>query len=428
MTTPSFPVADPVAGPALSPPSTGEVRRFAAYTYWSLVGTTTVMLGLLALSTDVPHPPALAGTVVVGSVVVVGVAVAKLAAQHIPPQPELAPPSRGARTGWVVVGSVGAAALGVLWASAGEPWLWALAPGAVGSLLVAELAERHRRVGVLVALGAAASVGAALGSTVGDDTVPAVAAAYATGGVAVTAVMIGLTLATIWTWRVVVQLEDARRTAGALAVAQERLRFAADLHDIQGHSLQVIALKGELAARLARRDPETAVAQMTEVQRLATDALRDTRSVVEGYRRTSLDAEIVNASNVLRSAGIDTELHLDEAIRIEALDPTVRRVLGLVVREAVTNVLRHSEATRAELDLRVVRGKVQLQVRNDAARASAVGREGGLGQLADRLRAVDGSLTWRREDDRFEVQAEVPVAAAATAGGERGRGDPPPAR
>ena len=146
------------------------------------------------------------------------------------------------------------------------------------------------------------------------------------GAVLLPPVLLAITAATmlglLWGWEVAARLERARRLSAELAVADERLRFAADLHDIQGHHLQVIALKSELAARLARTDPARAAAEMEEVQRLAAKALDDTRAVVQGYRRTSLDEEIANATRVLAAAGIDARMKVEPAADGDRLSET----------------------------------------------------------------------------------------------------------
>ncbi len=153
-------------------------------------------------------------------------------------------------------------------------------------------------------------------------------------------------LAQWWTYEVARRLERAR----SLAVDQERIRFAADLHDIQGHHLQVIALKSELAARLGASRTDEAVALMREVRQLAHDALMDTKAVVSGYRQVSLATELANAVKVLGAAGISAETEFTATA-----EGTAERLLGLVVREATTNILRHSQAAGGlEPDLAVV--------------------------------------------------------------------------
>ena len=212
-------------------------------------------------------------------------------------------------------------------------------------------------------------------------------------------------------WELVVRLERARQLEGELAVAEERLRFAADLHDIQGHHLQVIALESELASRLAASDPAAAAAHMTEAQDQARQALAETRGIVQGYRTTSLGAELANATRVLAAAGIDGRLASDAQAADDVGEPG-RHLLGLVVREATTNVLRHSRADQARLALTVEGDTARLYVRNNGATApgEAASRDGtGLATLAERLRAAGGALDWGHDDDWFSLTARIPV-------------------
>ncbi|SFM89406.1 Histidine kinase [Streptomyces sp. cf124] len=213
-----------------------------------------------------------------------------------------------------------------------------------------------------------------------------------------------------WAWHIAGRLDRARRLEAESAVKDERLRFAADLQEIQGHHLQVIALKSELAARLVERDPVRAAAEMREVRQLSADAPRDTRAVVRGYRRTAPDDEIANAGKVPAAAGIDARRALGPASLPADLTDTARHLLGLVMREATTNVLRHSRARYAEVDCRVVDGRARLRMTNDGADAHPVGTDGtGLVALDERLRAAQGELTWHRDGDRFEVTASLPL-------------------
>lgn len=221
------------------------------------------------------------------------------------------------------------------------------------------------------------------------ETVTAVAAT----GLCVAALMIQF-----WVW------EIANRTAET-AVLRERLRFAADLHDIQGHSLQVIALKSELAARLAETDPVRAAAEMRGVEALARDALRDTREVAQGYREVSLQTEIANAARVLAAAGVRCRTG---PAAPHDLTADGERLLGLMVREATTNILRHSTAAAAEITWSRSPGRVALSIRNDAPLAGAEHGGGGLSGLAQRFASAGGRLTWRSEPHRFSLDAELP--------------------
>lgn len=221
-----------------------------------------------------------------------------------------------------------------------------------------------------------------------------------------------------WTLSVLWEAERAREVEARLAVAEERLRFGRDLHDVLGRNLSVIALKSELAVQLARRGRPEAVEQMIEVQRIAQESQREVRDVVRGYREADLQVELAGAQGVLTAAGITCE------VRAEAgeLPAEVQSALGWVVREATTNVLRHGDASRCAVGLRMVEGHVVLTVENDGVTApNAVGtgadrawvlRGGGSGLpgLRERLAAVDGSLAaGAAGEGRFRLVAKVPV-------------------
>jgi two-component system sensor histidine kinase DesK len=196
----------------------------------------------------------------------------------------------------------------------------------------------------------------------------------------------------LWIWELVVKQDQGRKTAEALAVAEERLRFAADLHDIQGHHLQAIALKGELAQRLIGRDDDKARQHAGEVAELARTALRETREVVQGYRRASLGTEITNAVGVLRAAGIETTVEGDAA----GVPPPLQPLFGALVREGTTNVLRHSRARRCDVLIDVVDGQVCVRLRNDGVRVDDAGGAGGSGAglagLRERFATVGGRV------------------------------------
>lgn len=214
------------------------------------------------------------------------------------------------------------------------------------------------------------------------------------------------------------RLEEARRQAGDLAVTRERLRFAADLHDVQGHHLQVIALKAELAERLlARGRAEEAGRALAEVRGIAADALGETRALVRDLRAVSLADELANAADVLAAAGADVQVRVDPAA--ETIPGAAGRALGLAVREATTNVLRHARPHRVDVVLEPDGAHaVRLTVRNDGVPAPGdVGPEGGatgtgLVALADRAAALGGRAETVHEGGRFTLTVTVPREAA----------------
>jgi two-component system sensor histidine kinase DesK len=176
-----------------------------------------------------------------------------------------------------------------------------------------------------------------------------------------------------------------------------------------GRNLAVIALKSELAVQLARRGHPQAVEQMIEVQRLAREAQREVRDVVRGYREADLGVELTGAKGVLTAAGIVCEV----TEQVAGLPPEVQSVLGWVVREATTNVLRHGDARRCAVRVCTTRNRVVLSVANDGAETAERGTGSGLVGLRERLAAVDGTLEAGMVDENvFRLVAEVPLAPA----------------
>ncbi|WEH34378.1 histidine kinase [Streptomyces sp. AM 4-1-1] len=177
----------------------------------------------------------------------------------------------------------------------------------------------------------------------------------------------------IWSLSVMWQAEEARDVQARLAVAEERLRFGRDMHDVLGRNLAVIALKSELAVELAQRGRPEAVDQMVEVQRIARTSQQEFRDVVRGYREADLRTELIGAQSVLRAAGIECGVEGDDG---GGLPAPVRSTLGWVVREAATNVLRHGDPQRCVIRLTTSVDAVVLDVENDGAPVPVVGGSG----------------------------------------------------
>lgn len=215
--------------------------------------------------------------------------------------------------------------------------------------------------------------------------------------------------ASVWMLGVVFELDRSRQVQADLAVAEERLRFARDLHDILGRNLSVIAVKSELAAALARRGRDEAADEMMAVRDIAQESLREVRDVVRGYREVDLTTELAGARSVLRSAGVATRV----VGEVSPLPADVQAVLGWVAREGTTNVLRHSSASSCVITLARQDGCVTLTMENDGVRAPSGGAGSGPGTglsgLAERLRELGGSLSADRLDGgRFRLAARVP--------------------
>lgn len=294
------------------------------------------------------------------------------------------------------------------WVIAGQiPWFIACSTWAFAA---------HRKATwpliLLGALGSAGGVGVGIGLNPAsgqymlDHVLPVMTATWFM--TSLTPLMVWLT---VWWWGVILKLESARKTQAELAVARERLRFASDLHDIQGHHLQVIALKAELAQRLLDRDLEASRTQLQDVRSESQTALQETRALVQGLRQVSLEQELANAAEVLTSAGITSTHHVDGA----PSSSTVRHTLGLVAREATTNILRHARATTADYQLACgTQGTWTLTISNDGApppgheTSPTFGPGTGLEGLRERLHAVGGNLSVEHADNTFTVSAVVP--------------------
>ncbi len=219
----------------------------------------------------------------------------------------------------------------------------------------------------------------------------------------------------IWLIRLVTELGETRKRLAEVAVAEERLRFARDLHDLLGMSLSAIALKSELTIRIMDIDRTRASDELLEILGLTRQALNDVRSVASGYRELSLDQESRSAQAVLVAADVQVRLDIEH----EGLPVQVRTVLAVVLREGVTNVLRHSKVERCEIAVRRVGDGVSLDIVNDGvqnglppkptpARVEAPGS--GITNMSDRVAGLGGELTAGVEaDGRFRLRAVVPV-------------------
>ncbi len=190
------------------------------------------------------------------------------------------------------------------------------------------------------------------------------------------------------------ELRLAREEIARLAVAEERLRFARDLHDLLGHSLSMIALKSELAGRLIENDPARAAVEVHEIEQVTREALREVRDAVSGYRRPALDAELAGARAALDAAGIDCEI----VNRAGQLDPEIEATLGWVVREGVTNVIRHSGGHACSIHVTHEGQHINLTMWDDGRGMMTPlpderGRTGaGIAGLRERLTAEHGEL------------------------------------
>jgi len=200
----------------------------------------------------------------------------------------------------------------------------------------------------------------------------------------------------------------------ALAALAERERIARDLHDVLGHTLSVIVLKAELAGRLISIDPERSKTEISDVERISRTALAEVREAIGGYRARGLAAEIDAARLTLDAAGVRLIAENDQAPPA-ALNPQEETALALALREAVTNIVRHSKATTCHLRFIAMSGHRRLVVEDDGHHAAT--REGnGLRGMRERIESLGGHLQMERgfEHSRgTRLTIDLPLREAA---------------
>ena len=331
---------------------------------------------------------------------------------------------------WLVAAAIALTAAGVLAGAAAFPAFTRPPVGAFpvsmfvamlfGGTLTVALAPllRTRALLAVVLVGAAAASG--MSASIGGGGVGAHGQALA-GSFLIYAFFIGAfavligrvsagQLRTMW------ELDRSRTEHARLSVAEERLRFARDLHDVLGRNLSLIAVQSELAAELARRGDQDAAGQMLQVRQVAHESLREMRAVVSGYRTADLGTELAGAQDVLRSAGMSCRVIGDAA----GLPPDVQAALGWVVREGTTNIIRHSDATACTIELHILDSPgapraVTLSMDNDRVHTPDAGSSGsGLAGLGERLAGLGGSITTGHpRNGHFRLEASLPACGAA---------------
>jgi two-component system sensor histidine kinase DesK len=220
-----------------------------------------------------------------------------------------------------------------------------------------------------------------------------------------------VTVSSLWWWDVLVALDRARASEAKLAATQERLRLATDVHDLQGHHLQVIALQLELAERLMPRDPDAGMEQLRAARASVDDARQGTRDLATRFRSVPLRDELANAVDLLRAAGTKAESTVDPEASLAPAS-----ALGPVIRETTTNVLRHGGGKWARLSLTRVDGSWRYEISNDVAINPPENGDGaGLDGIARRAAEADGNLEVHREDRTFTVVVTVPAEGPADA-------------
>ena len=218
--------------------------------------------------------------------------------------------------------------------------------------------------------------------------------------------------------RTTVELRKARATVAQLAANEERLRLARDLHDLLGHSLSLITLKSELAGRMLPDHPDKAAQQVADIEQVSRQALVDVREAVTGYRRPRLNAELAGAQVALTAAQVIAEVPADPDLA--GVPEESESALAWALREAVTNVVRHSGATRCTVEVlhrQTLDGRVlELSVEDNGSGGPAKGPGNGLTGLTERLEKAGGTLEAAGTKHGFRLVARVPANGPAAVG------------
>lgn len=286
----------------------------------------------------------------------------------------------------------------------GDPQAAYYALAVISGLSVAQL-PRHRAAAAVGIAAYVAVVGALGLARMPDPGVSELLAAVVipTG---VTVVLIGLMFPNKGFYDVMAELEEARERDAELAVMRERMRFASDLHDIQGHTLHVVKLKIALAQKLVHSDTARVEQELSEMYALVGDTIAQTKELAYGQRRLNLSAELENARNLMEAAGMRVRVDRRADAGAVAID-----LLAQVLRETTTNILRHSRATLVRIEL-TGHG---ITVVNDGVADDTLPELRGLATLARRVADDGGELTVRVEDGRFVTAAEfAPPSATRT--------------
>lgn len=370
-------------------------RGITATWWYTAVAIVFFELVVLAIWTgalaDTGPGPVATLAVVVGGLVWIGSTVALLASYR--DRTGAAPPARRVRA---LAALPIAVAYGAVLVSASGVWVLAALPLAQSLVLLNWLPGLRLRVTLALTL--------VLGALWWVDLQRDLVEWSSLGFYAV--LLPAMTVASLWWWDVLITLDRARAAEGGLAATQERLRVATDVHDLQGHHLQVIALQLELAERLMARDPEAALLHLQAARASVDEARQGTRDLATRFRAVPLGDEIANAADLLRAAGIAVETSV-----VPDVDHAPGEVFGPVIRETTTNVLRHGGGGWARLSLTRVGASWRYEISNDSgADAPPVGDGSGLEGLARRAAEAGGILEVRRGRREFGVSMTVPAA------------------
>jgi two-component system, NarL family, sensor histidine kinase DesK len=206
------------------------------------------------------------------------------------------------------------------------------------------------------------------------------------------------------------KLRMAKEEIEHLAKVAERERIARDLHDVLGHTLTAIVVKSELAEKLMDRYPERAKQDIQDIQKTAREALAEVRNTIRGYRADTLDAEFKQATDILKTAGLSVKSETADV----SLSPAQESIVALIVREAVTNVVRHAHARTCQLRMAPMNGSCVLEIQDDGRGGLSI--EGnGLRGMRERVEALGGTLV-RQTEAGTKLTIQFPLAQAKSNG------------
>ncbi|WP_047871233.1 sensor histidine kinase [Nocardiopsis sp. RV163] len=381
-----------------NPPLVGA-RRFEIYVRWSAYLVVAAPVGTLIRSVveadgiaGVPLTALVAAAVLCLALAIGNVLVTKWSIDTVVGRARRLPVTAVAAWSLVLTGFV---AMGLVLPL---PAMGMTAAAAIGSSAASLAPALHARRAFLLHAAALVLATALLG--LADPVLLVV------GAVMISAVM-WLCWASAWMLRVLLELQAAHEDRAALDLANERLRISRDLHDVFGRTLATIAVKSSLASELVQRGHgERAATEIAAIRELTEDAGTEVRRVVRGELRTTWEDEVSGARSLLRSAGVRCTVTGDP-VPERCAEP-----LAWVVREGVTNLLRHASATRVTIATANEDEEVHLTIANDGAGRARPARDGegtGLRAMSERLHALGGRVTARRDGDWFLLDAALPL-------------------
>lgn len=213
------------------------------------------------------------------------------------------------------------------------------------------------------------------------------------------------------------KLDEAQQHIKELIKREERMRIARDLHDTMGHTLSLITLKSELVAKLIGKNPERAIQEAREIERTSRAALREVRQLVSDMRAISLVEALADAKEMLRSANIELELTTAQEVSNDIPDLT-QNMASLCLLEAVTNIVKHSKATRSHILLMREVDGIYITIQDNGTGIPSNQHQGnGLKGMSERLHLIDGSLQIESDTQGTQLTLFLPIVANEIQGG-----------